>query len=229
LIIQNRLGQTMQCSKCRNEGIIFQPYSGQHLCREHFISDFEAKAKRAIRLHRGMQPGDSVGVVMSGDPADDALLFFFRKLSAHRRDIRVTEVPAREISRMNSAARDAGVTKIALSTPLEDAAASALTTILQGHAESFFTSGPETPGGLPLITPFYHIPANEVLLYARIHGLDGDGVTSSRENSLLHTEVKTMLTDYSVRHPAAPHAVLNLRESLKRTGTVSDGEEKYGA
>ena len=50
---------------------------------------------------------------------------------------------------MNSAARDAGVTKIALSTPLEDAAASALTTILQGDAESFFTSGHRNPVRTP--------------------------------------------------------------------------------
>ena len=84
----------MQCSKCRNEGIIFQPYSGQHLCREHFISDFEAKAKRAIRVHQWMQPGDHIAVAMSGDPADDALLFFFRKLTGNRRDIRVSEVPS---------------------------------------------------------------------------------------------------------------------------------------
>jgi hypothetical protein len=219
----------MQCSKCRNEGIIFQPYSGQHLCREHFIADFEAKAKRAIRVHRWMQPQDSVAVVMSGDPADHALLFFFRKLTAYRRDIRLSEVPAGEISGIISAACNAGVTKIALSTPLEDAAASALTTILQGNAERFFKTGTETEEKLPLITPFCHIPANEIMLYARIHELEGDGVTSSRANSLLYTEVKTMLTDYSHRHPAAPYAVLNLCESLKRTRLVSEMGETRGA
>ena len=219
----------MQCSKCRNEGIIFQPYSGQSLCRDHFIVDFEAKAKRAIRVNRWMQAQDSVGIAMSGDTADHALLFFFRKLTAHRKDIRVSEVPAGEISGMMSAACNAGVTKIALSTPLEEAAASALTTILQGHAECFFATGGENEEGLPLITPFCHIPAGEIALYARVHDLDGDGTTSSRANTPLYSEVKTMLADYSFRHPAAPHAVLNLCESVKKIGLVPEGGETRGA
>jgi hypothetical protein len=218
----------MQCSKCRNEGIIFQPYSGNNLCREHFIADFEAKAKRAIRVHRGMQPQDSVAVAMGGNPANHALLFFFRKLTNHRRDIWVSEIPKGEISEMLSAACNAGATKIALSTPLEDAAASALTTILQGRAESFFAAGHETAVGIPLITPFCHIPAGEIALYARIHGMDGDDVTGSRSNSPLYTEVKNMLADYTQHHPAAPHAILNLCESLKRTGLVSEGGKNRG-
>ena len=39
----------MKCSKCRREAIIYQRYSGLHLCEQHFNRDFEAKAKRAIR------------------------------------------------------------------------------------------------------------------------------------------------------------------------------------
>jgi hypothetical protein len=219
----------MQCSKCRNEGIIFQPYSGQYLCREHFIADFEAKAKRTIRICQGMQPQDSVGIIMSGDPADRALLFFFGKLTAHRRDIRVSEILPDEVTGVIPADRRSGVTKIALSTSLEDAAASALTAILQGNAECCFTAGAQTEPGLILITPFCHIPAGEIALYARIHGLDGDGTTNSRADSLLYSEVKTMLADYSHRHPAAPHAVLNLCESIKRAGLIPDGGMVLGA
>ena len=220
----------MQCSKCRDKAIIFQPYSGQHLCHEHFIMDFEAKAKRVIRVHRWMQPQDTIAIPVSGEPSDHALLFFIRKLIANRRDIRVMEIPAtEETAGVLSVAQSAGATKIALSTPLEDAASYILTTILQGNAERFFEADTKTKGGLPLITPFCHIPADEITLYAHIHELDGDGIASTRANTHLDTEVKTMLNDYSHRHPAAPYAILNLCESLERTGLVAEERETHGA
>jgi len=219
----------MQCSKCRNAAIIFQPYSGQHLCRDHFILDFETKAKRVIRKHHWMLPQESIAVVVNGDPADTALLFFFRKLTAHRRDIRISAVPAGEVSGMLSAPHRSGVTKIALSTPLETAAAAALTYILQGNAERLFAAGCTADGEIPFITPFCHIPAGEIALYARIHGLEGGECASPPVNDTLHTEVKNMLVDYAIRHPTAPHAVLNLEELLKHAGTAPWEGEKRGA
>jgi hypothetical protein len=50
-----------------------------------------------------------------------------------------------------------------------------------------------------------------------------------QENDPLYTEVKAMLIDYSKRHPAAPHAVLNLSESLALTCRKSDEVLPHGA
>lgn len=86
----------MQCSKCHREAIIFQKYSGQHLCRQHFVGDLEAKAKRAIRTHRWMSPGDHIAVALSGDAASSALVFFLKKLTAQRRDIQVSAITVDE-------------------------------------------------------------------------------------------------------------------------------------
>ncbi|MFQ6063498.1 MAG: tRNA lysidine(34) synthetase TilS, partial [Methanosarcinales archaeon] len=36
----------MKCTKCNNNAIIYQKYSGVHLCKEHFIYDVERKIKR---------------------------------------------------------------------------------------------------------------------------------------------------------------------------------------
>jgi tRNA(Ile)-lysidine synthase TilS/MesJ len=223
------MDQTMQCSKCRDKGIIFQPYSGKHLCHEHFIMDFEAKAKRVIREYRWIRPQDTIAIPISGEPSDNALLFFIRKLIANRRDIRVVEIPAtEERSGALSVAQSAGATKIALSTPLEDAAVSILTTILKGDMGTLFTEGTESEGHLPLIIPFCHIPAAEIALYARIHGLAVGGRSRSPDNHPLDRDVKDMLINYSIRHPAAPHAVLNLGESLKRIRAASDEGEIHG-
>ncbi|HUU76552.1 MAG TPA: TIGR00269 family protein [Methanoregulaceae archaeon] len=82
----------MQCSKCKRPAIIFQRYSGLHLCRNHFLADFEAKAKRAIRTHRWLEPGDSIAVALSGGKDSSSLLHFLKGLLSRRRDVRLLAI-----------------------------------------------------------------------------------------------------------------------------------------
>lgn len=77
----------MQCSKCRRPAIIYQRYSGLHLCEIHFNTDFESKAKRTIRTHRWLEPGDRIAVALSGGKDSSALLYFLTSLVGKRRDI----------------------------------------------------------------------------------------------------------------------------------------------
>ncbi len=39
----------MNCDKCSAPAIVFQKYSGLHLCQKHFFSDVEKKIKREVR------------------------------------------------------------------------------------------------------------------------------------------------------------------------------------
>ncbi|MDP3564860.1 MAG: tRNA(Ile)-lysidine synthase [Methanoregula sp.] len=82
----------MQCSKCPRDAIVFQRYSGLHLCSQHSIADVEAKAKKMIRLQGWLRPGDHIAVLLSGDQSSSALLYFLKKLTAQRRDIRITAI-----------------------------------------------------------------------------------------------------------------------------------------
>ena len=82
----------MQCDACRREAEIFQPYSGKNLCPVHFFKDFEAKAKRVIRSHGWLRPGDHIAVVLPGDAPGAALLVFLANLTENRRDIRLTAI-----------------------------------------------------------------------------------------------------------------------------------------
>jgi len=77
----------MQCDKCRNEAVLFQPYSGRHLCRRHLALNIEARAKHSIRSHHWMKTGDHIAIVLPGDKKSAALLLFLKKLTAGRRDI----------------------------------------------------------------------------------------------------------------------------------------------
>jgi uncharacterized protein (TIGR00269 family) len=82
----------MKCSKCHREAIIYQRYSGLHLCENHFKRDFEAKAKRAIRQHRWVESGDTVAVALSGGKDSSAVLYFLSGLLHERRDIRLMAI-----------------------------------------------------------------------------------------------------------------------------------------
>ena len=82
----------MQCDACRREAEIFQPYSGKHLCPVHFFKDFEAKAKRVIRSHGWLRPGDHIAVLLPGDAPGAALLAFLANLTENRRDIRLSAI-----------------------------------------------------------------------------------------------------------------------------------------
>jgi uncharacterized protein (TIGR00269 family) len=86
----------MQCNKCRREAVIFQEYSGQHLCKQHFEADFERKAKREIRRHRWLESGDRIAVALSGDANSSALLCFLKKLTSGRRDVQISAISIAE-------------------------------------------------------------------------------------------------------------------------------------
>ncbi|MDV2481459.1 TIGR00269 family protein [Methanoculleus sp. Wushi-C6] len=86
----------MECSKCRRDAVIYQRYSGLHLCEQHFNRDFEAKAKRAIRDHRWIVSGDTVAVALSGGKDSSAVLYFLHNLLHERRDVRLMAITVDE-------------------------------------------------------------------------------------------------------------------------------------
>ena len=80
---------SIKCTKCRTDAVIFQRYSGMHLCEEHFVSDFEARVKKAIRKHRWIESGDRIAVAFSGGKDSSALLYFLKKTFGMRRDLEI--------------------------------------------------------------------------------------------------------------------------------------------
>lgn len=214
----------MQCSKCKQEAIHFQPYSGQFLCRQHLVADIESKAKRTIRQHNGMCTGDHIAVIHTGDPAERALLFFLHKLIDKRRDIRLSVIVSEAHGSFGSLAGRAGATRIMLATTLEDCSAAILTEILRGEPMTRDRRSQEETGLLPVIAPFCHIPSCEIAIYSRIHELGESSVPAARENDPLYEDVKGLLAAYAQRHPAAPHAILNLGEMLADTTQETPAE-----
>jgi len=70
----------LRCDRCGRDAIVFQRYSGLHLCGDHLQRDLVARAKRTIRARGWIRTGDRIAVALSGGRSSGSLLHF---LSAH--------------------------------------------------------------------------------------------------------------------------------------------------
>jgi tRNA(Ile)-lysidine synthase TilS/MesJ len=237
----------MRCDKCRDESVIFQPYSSRYLCGRHLALDIEARAKRSIRSHRWMRPGDHIAVLVSGDRKSAALLCFLQKLTADRRDIHLSAVlsggdvagkdgrlaamkvaeslriPCIEMplpGGSGTAARDM-ITKIALAVSLDDIAHGVLGEFLFGNAGRLVHPPPDGPDRIPVICPFIAVPSHELDLYWEIGGtgINLQPCTPGRDTS--SQETGALLKDYCRRHPATKYALLHLAEQLSGGNAVA--------
>jgi len=82
----------MKCDKCGKEAVIFQKYSGMHLCAHHEIEDVERKIKKRMRQERSVVPGDHVAVAMSGGKDSAAVLSILVETFGGRSNIKFTAI-----------------------------------------------------------------------------------------------------------------------------------------
>jgi uncharacterized protein (TIGR00269 family) len=82
----------MKCDRCGKEAVIFQKYSGMHLCAAHEIADVERKIKKHMRQKRMVVPGDHVAVAMSGGKDSAVTLSILVETFGKRPDIRFTAI-----------------------------------------------------------------------------------------------------------------------------------------
>ena len=77
------------------ELIISQRYSGQHLCQDHFIQDFERRVAETVQRNDMVKDGERIAVAVSGGKDSTALLFCLCKILA-KRDVELVAVTVDE-------------------------------------------------------------------------------------------------------------------------------------
>lgn len=82
----------MKCDRCGSAAIIYQKYSGAHLCSRHFRGDVERKIKRDIRKHGMVHRGDRVAIALSGGKDSTVLTHVLHEIFSAREDIELVAV-----------------------------------------------------------------------------------------------------------------------------------------
>ncbi|WNY26750.1 tRNA-5-methyluridine(54) 2-sulfurtransferase [Methanolapillus ohkumae] len=83
---------TIKCKKCSTPSIIYQPYSGLHLCEKHFFEDLERKAKLTLRQRYPIRKNDVIAVALSGGKDSSVALLLMHKIFGNRPDIKIIAV-----------------------------------------------------------------------------------------------------------------------------------------
>jgi hypothetical protein len=217
----------MNCIRCGKPSVIYQRYSGRHLCADHLSADIERRAKRVIRQNRWLVRGDWIGVI-SGMPGSAPLCVFLKHLVARRRDIRVVSICLPQLHGDRSGVSwyrtlspllsQSGVTRLALPDCAGDLAEQTLFQIFAGDEDVLLSS--EIPGlTLPFMQPFREIPAEELHLYYQYYHRDinedtPDTPLNINRNSM-SPGIHSLLGDFSSHHPSAPHALRRYRDNLR--------------
>jgi len=84
------------CAKCSARAILYQPYSGMHLCARHFVLDVERKVKRRLRKSRAIESGDRIAIALSGGKDSSSVLIMLSKLIERRRDVELVAIAVDE-------------------------------------------------------------------------------------------------------------------------------------
>lgn len=77
----------MQCDRCTAPAVEWVRYSGDHLCRDHFLALVERRAKRSLRTQADLHGGARVAIGMSGGKDSSTAALLLSEFLRDRRDI----------------------------------------------------------------------------------------------------------------------------------------------
>ncbi len=75
------------CDRCASPAVEWIRYSGEHLCREHFLGFVERRAKRELRSQVDLQGGERIAIGMSGGKDSSTTAALLADFLSKRRDI----------------------------------------------------------------------------------------------------------------------------------------------
>ncbi|TLZ81133.1 MAG: TIGR00269 family protein [Methanobacteriota archaeon] len=77
----------MACNRCGAPAVEWIRYSGDHLCREHFLDFVERRAKRELRSQVDLRSGERVAIGMSGGKDSSTTAALLARFFENRRDV----------------------------------------------------------------------------------------------------------------------------------------------
>ena len=86
----------MRCSKCDAVAVTLIRYSGQHLCREHFLAFVERRVRHELRQQVDLNGGERVAVGLSGGKDSSTATVLLHEILSPRADVELVAVTVDE-------------------------------------------------------------------------------------------------------------------------------------
>ena len=216
------------CFRCRAPSVIFQRYSGRHLCALHLKADVLARVKRTIRLDGGLGKRPVIAFLWEGQ-ACYCLLHVMGEITGRRPGmefvifhqgmslnlvidklslpssirIRTEDITGRKVK---NAVLLSGADRLVRCTTLDEEAEQVLNSLLSGKCSSLFESENASP--VTCLRPFREIPAGEIELVAReLKAL----ACEDREDL---SDAGLFLESLTKSHPSVPFSLIRYKDRL---------------
>lgn len=85
-------GSVTGCDRCGAPAVEWVRYSGEHLCRDHFLAFVERRVKREIRSQVDLVRGDCIAIGMSGGKDSSTTAVLLSEFLRSRRDIELVGI-----------------------------------------------------------------------------------------------------------------------------------------
>jgi uncharacterized protein (TIGR00269 family) len=85
-----------KCTVCGKPAVAEREHEGRNLCRKHFMESVEKRVRKLAGKHRMVEPGDRIGVGLSGGKDSAVTLFLVKKIIGKRTDVSVCALSVNE-------------------------------------------------------------------------------------------------------------------------------------
>lgn len=82
----------MKCDKCSSQAVVYQKYSGMHLCTAHFQDDVHRKIRGTLRESGIFARGAKLAVAMNGSAESAVLIYVLKNLFSNRKDFELVAI-----------------------------------------------------------------------------------------------------------------------------------------
>lgn len=202
--------------------VLYQSYSGRHLCADHLCDDIFSRAKRVIRQNHWLVRGDRIGF-FDDLRGSGPLSVFLENLLNKRSDVDLIRLNIPDSGTLkefvtsqalSEIAVKAGVTRIALSDTAEDVAVRTLDALFIDQVE-ILLKGQYSGMSVPVMLPFREIPGKELQLFSDHYGVSTQGLDySEHHQTSLKKPLHMLLEEFTANHPSAPHALRRYHDNL---------------
>lgn len=223
------------CSRCREPSVLFQRYSGRHLCATHLAADILIRTKRTIRIQGGLGKKPVLSIIWDGS-ARYLLLYILGCIVGNRPNMEFVilhinsgcnhqDSPSNQVplpsgitireeylqyEHITEVVTSSGSDRIVQACTLDDEAEQVLSSLLSGDCCSLICSDQTFP--VPCLTPLREIPYTELMMVADYWGVP------IQEKKGEESDIRKIVTDLTNNHPSLPFSLLNYRDRLCELG-----------